>query len=241
MRKCLVLLVLALVLVSIVQQAPARMRIERWLDVTGDYWEQGDNKRWSGTANGNLNIIMGVRSRINTGVNVTYGMDGESVIATQELRVSGGYVYDASRATSYSLQSTMRTLTPDASTSTGYTTDIYMQTNLTMWKYLSRRFGLTLGLENWIKPADKFTNIFTELQYQQPFGKYLTKANLLQRIFIGARFPMGSNYDVKSTTAFTYDITRRLSFVFEGVYTYSISNSMLTWRYQRANIVYHFY
>ena len=244
MRKGFVFVALALLLVSMAQPAPARTRIERWLDVTGDYWNEKQAERWSATANGRLNIIMGVRSKINTALDITYGKNGDDVIANQQLRLSGSYVYDASRTTSFTLRSAMRTLVPDGSLDTqtpGYSTSIDLENNLTMWNYISRRLGLTTGIEYWVRTTGQMAGVSTELEYKQPFGKYLTKAELLQRVKLG--WETGGVIGIKSTTRFQYDISRRMSLVLEGIY--ALNNALgsydLVYRYQTANVVYHFY
>jgi len=240
MRKATALF-LAVLLASVMSNAAfARNRIERWADVSGSYFNEGDNVKWTLTGLGRLNLIRGVKSIINTGVDLTVGENGAAVAAEQQFRLFGRYGYNLSRTTTLNVDSTMRTLTPDSSTK-GYTEDITVQTNLYAWKYLSRRLSWSLGMENWIRTSGNINRIFTEGSYVRPFGRYLSKANLIQRLYFTKDIG-GNDDEIKTTTVFTYDFYKRVSLTLTGIFAFQRKiDWAVGWTQKSANIVYHFF
>ena len=241
MRKVSVLFLAVLLALVMSNAAFARNRIERWADVSGNYFNEGDNVKWTLTGLGRLNLIMGVKSTISTGVDMTVGENGSAIAAEQQFRLFGRYGYNLSRTTTLNVDSTMRTLTPDASTVKGYTEDTTVQTNLYAWKYLSRRLSWSLGMENWVRTTGNINRIFTEGSYIRPFGRYLSKANLTQRIYFTKDIG-GSDDEIKTTTIITYDFYKRVSLTITGIFAFQRKVGWeVGWSQNTVNMVYHFF
>ena len=249
MKRFLTVLFVLLLVIGLSQQAFARTRIERWMDVSGNYNYNGTTGlSWNVSTQGYLNFVMGVNSRLNTTLDMTLGMDGTNYTNDTSLLVSANYSYNASRYTSYTLGSSFLTLQRDSVNQAVLNENSQVQTDALLSKYISRRLSWRAGFEHWYYSAQaaKF-KLTTRLLYNVPFGKYLSKASLSEDIFFGRTLGANALNEISTRTIFTYDFYKRMSLVVTAQFVFNspgsdfFSWSKSSWDEKKIELVYHFY
>lgn len=254
MKKILVVVTAVVLMFVLADAVSARTRVEKWLDLTGNYNYNGETgENWKADVEGHLNFIMGVKSRLDTRLNLIYGKDGDSYINDQKLEAGFDYNYNASRQTKYTLGIAGYTLKrKEVGAGTGiytdYSEDITVKADALLDKYISRRWTWKAGIENWYYSIDKVytLKVVTRLLYNVPFGRYLSKATLNQEIFLGREVFGGNLYTMASITRFSYELYKRITLEMEAQFVFDSPGrindwSKREWDEKKIEIVYHLY